>query len=135
MDMTTVFEQEIDQAHALDHAHKIQKRVIESGFKWTHMDSVFDKIEEELQEVRSAHASGDKEHTKAEVGDLLFAVIKLASYLDFDPEEALEGCNAKFIKRFNFMETHLKHVHQKPLKDCSLNQMLAGWAAAKNAGL
>lgn len=86
---------------ALLRAEKLQKRAARTGFEWPDMRGVVDKIEEELDEVQRAATPAEQEE---EIGDLLFAVVNLARYLNVDPEVALRKGNAKFERRFRGME-------------------------------
>ena len=86
---------------ALLRAEKLQKRAARTGFDWPDIGGVIDKIEEELAEVRAATNQAEREE---DVGDLLFAVVNLASHLKVDPEVALRAANGKFDKRFRVME-------------------------------
>jgi ATP diphosphatase len=86
---------------ALLRAEKLQKRAGRTGFEWPDTDGVYAKIEEELEEVRTASGQTEREE---EIGDLLFAVVNLARYLKVDPEAALRAGNSKFERRFRAME-------------------------------
>jgi nucleoside triphosphate diphosphatase len=86
---------------ALMRAEKLQKRAARTGFDWPDNQGPFDKIVEEIDEVKSASSDA---HRAEEIGDLLFAVVNWARHLDVEPEEALRQANAKFEKRFRVME-------------------------------
>ncbi len=86
-------------------AEKLQKRAARTGFDWTETPPIFDKLEEEIAEVKEAIAGGDAAAIEDEVGDLLFVVANLARRLSVDPEQALRKANAKFERRFRAMET------------------------------
>ena len=88
----------------LQRAVKLQKRARKVGFDWDSADPVLDKFDEELAEMRSAMASGDREAMEDELGDLLFVATNLARQLDIDPGTALRRSNAKFESRFRAME-------------------------------
>jgi tetrapyrrole methylase family protein/MazG family protein/ATP diphosphatase len=115
---------------ALMRAQKLQARAARVGFDWPDTRGVIDKIKEELAEVEAAIASGDKAHTEEELGDLLFAVTNLARFVGADAETSLRGTNAKFVRRFEFIEDALKE-DGKHIKDASLDEMEALWNAAK----
>lgn len=106
---------------ALMEAFKIQNRAAHHGFDWPQVDPVFEKVEEELEELREAWLSGDAAHMKEEVGDLLFVVVNLARHLDIHPETALRESNQKFGRRFRYIERQLaktgKTVAETPLAD------------------
>jgi len=89
---------------ALLRAEKLQKRAARKGFDWTETPPIFDKLEEEVAEVKAAIAGGDPAEIEDEVGDLLFVAANLARRLDIDPEQALRKANAKFERRFRAME-------------------------------
>lgn len=90
---------------ALQRAHKLQKRAARTGFDWTQPEQIFEKLHEEIGEVREAVADGIQGHIEDEIGDLLFVVANLARRLSIDPEEALRKANAKFERRFRAMES------------------------------
>ncbi|MBN8543502.1 MAG: nucleoside triphosphate pyrophosphohydrolase [Alphaproteobacteria bacterium] len=117
---------------ALMRAEKLQKRAARVGFDWPDTDGVRDKILEELNECEEATASGDKGHLQEEIGDLLFAVTNLARFHGIDPEEALRQTNAKFTKRFQFIEAALKKQNKK-WEETNLDEMEALWQKAKTA--
>ena len=89
---------------ALLRAEKLQKRAARTGFDWTEPEHIFDKLEEETEEVKEAIASGDAAAIMDEIGDLLFVAANLARRLNIDPEVALRQANAKFERRFRAME-------------------------------
>ncbi|MGY9045856.1 nucleoside triphosphate pyrophosphohydrolase [Puniceibacterium antarcticum] len=114
---------------ALMRAVKLQKRAARVGFDWPTTDEVIDKIVEEAQELREA---ADAEHAKEEFGDLLFVMANLARHMDIDPEEALRAANAKFMRRFRFIEAALAIQGRSP-QDSDLAEMDALWDTAKAA--
>lgn len=89
---------------ALLRAEKLQKRAARTGFDWTETPPIFDKLEEEVAEVKEAIAGGDPAEIEDEIGDLLFVAANLARRLNVDPEQALRKANAKFERRFRAME-------------------------------
>ena len=117
---------------ALMRAEKLQKRAARVGFDWPTTDGVRAKIIEELEECDEAIASGDKANMQDEMGDLLFAVTNLARFHGIDPEDALRQTNAKFTKRFQFIEAALKK-DGRSMKDSNLDEMEALWQKAKTA--
>lgn len=117
---------------ALMRAEKLQKRAARVGFDWPETQGVSRKILEELNEAEEAIASGDKAHMQEEIGDLLFAVTNLARFHSIDPEEALRKTNAKFVKRFEFIEAALK-TQNKKWEETNLDEMEALWQKAKIA--
>ncbi|HUZ66890.1 MAG TPA: nucleoside triphosphate pyrophosphohydrolase [Beijerinckiaceae bacterium] len=117
---------------ALTRAVKLQARASTVGFDWREAAKVVDKIEEETDEIRAALKSGDKAQIEEEIGDLLFAVANLARHLDADPEACARAANAKFARRFAFIERELAARGQE-LEQTSLDEMEAIWIAAKRA--
>ena len=124
---------------ALGRAEKLQRRAANVGFDWDNVNDVFDKIEEELGEVREVlDAAGPNRlrdpdvHAKLteEIGDVLFCGVNLARFLRVNPEEALRSCNTKFFNRFNFIEQQLGQ-QGKALEDCTLKELDALWDKAK----
>ncbi|MCJ1887970.1 nucleoside triphosphate pyrophosphohydrolase [Pseudomonas sp. LA21] len=115
---------------ALSRANKLQKRASQVGFDWADALPVVDKVREELDEVLEAMAGGDTEAQAEEVGDLLFVVVNLARKLKVDPETALRAANAKFERRFRYIETALRD-QGRSLEDSSLEEMDELWGAAK----
>lgn len=115
---------------ALPRAHKIQKKAASVGFDWPDLDGVFDKIEEELRELREAARQESPERQKDELGDLLFAVVNAARFIRADPEEALAGTNRKFAKRFRYIEEKLR-ISGRAFGDTDLLEMEGWWQEAK----
>jgi ATP diphosphatase len=115
---------------ALSRAAKLSKRAARVGFDWPNAEGVLAKIREELEEVEEALAAGDRQHAQEEVGDLLFAVTNLARTLGTDPEQCLRRTNAKFERRFRFVERALAES-ERPVNEASLDEMESHWQAAK----
>jgi MazG family protein len=116
---------------ALTRAAKLQRRAARAGFDWPDVGPVFDKLEEELGEVR-AELAADAPHERLvdEVGDLLFAAANLARHLGVDGETALRQANQKFERRFRAIEAALRAAGRR-LEDASLDEMEAHWQRAK----
>ncbi|AXA67608.1 MULTISPECIES: nucleoside triphosphate pyrophosphohydrolase [Pseudomonas] len=117
---------------ALSRAAKLQKRAANVGFDWADATPVVAKIQEELDEVREAVANGQAAQVAEEVGDLLFVMVNLARHLQVDAEDALRQANAKFERRFRFIEEGLNAQGRTP-QEASLEEMDALWDAAKVA--
>ena len=115
---------------ALSRAAKLSKRAARVGFDWPDAEGVLAKIREELEEVEEALAADNRQHAQEEVGDLLFAVTNLARTLGTDPEQCLRRTNAKFERRFRFVERALAES-ERPLNEASLDEMESHWQAAK----
>ncbi|MGI9305443.1 MAG: nucleoside triphosphate pyrophosphohydrolase [Gammaproteobacteria bacterium] len=117
---------------ALSRAHKLQKRAAQVGFDWDEADEVFDKIDEELAEIRAAIRGGEGvERIREESGDLLFAVVNLTRHLKIDAEGALRAGNRKFERRFRALESELTK-RGKQAGDCTLAQLDAVWEEIKH---
>lgn len=111
-------------------AYRIQDKARNVGFDWNEKEDVWDKVQEELEELKVELAKGDKENSTRELGDFIFSVINAARLYKLNPDNALEKTNQKFIRRFNYVEDHsLKHG--KNLKDMSLEEMDKLWDEAK----
>lgn len=115
---------------ALLRAEKLSKRAAHVGFDWPDLSSVFDKIEEEIDEVKEAIEERDPEHIQEEIGDLLFAVANLARKVKVDPETALRGANAKFDRRFRAIETRLS-AQGSSVQEADLETMESLWLEVK----
>ncbi|MEJ7622372.1 MAG: nucleoside triphosphate pyrophosphohydrolase [Pyrinomonadaceae bacterium] len=112
---------------------KLTTKAAKVGFDWESIEHVFDKIAEEISELKVEIAADKKsQRTQDEVGDLLFAVVNLARRLDVEPETALRRTNRKFRKRFHYIEKEFKRL-DIALADASLQQMDALWDEAKGA--
>ena len=111
-------------------AYRIQDKARNVGFDWKEKEDVWDKVQEELEELKVELAKGDKENSTRELGDFIFSVINAARLYKLNPDNALEKTNQKFIRRFNYVEDHsLKKG--KNLKDMSLEEMDKLWDEAK----
>jgi len=109
---------------------KLTKRAAKVGFDWQDTDQIFDKLAEELDELKEAMKNRDEGEIGEEVGDLLFVVVNLARRLGIEPETALKKTNRKFRSRFRFIEDELKAA-DKNLEESSLEEMDSLWNAAK----
>lgn len=115
---------------SLSRAIKLQKRAAQVGFDWPEALPVVDKVREELDEVLEAMSENDPEAIGEEIGDLLFVVSNLARHLKVDPETALRAANAKFERRFRFIEQALREAGRR-MEDCALDELDALWGEAK----
>jgi tetrapyrrole methylase family protein/MazG family protein len=109
---------------------QLTRRAARIGFDWRSVRGVFDKLNEEAGELRQALSAKDRKRTEEEMGDLLFASVNLARFLEIDPEIALKKANAKFSTRFRQME-ELAAKSGKALPDVSRAQMEELWETAK----
>ncbi|HID67626.1 MAG TPA: nucleoside triphosphate pyrophosphohydrolase, partial [Roseibacterium sp.] len=119
---------------ALMRAEKLQKRAARVGFDWPEIGQVIDKIAEEARELAEARDTLPQEKIEEEMGDLLFVIANLARHLKVDPEVALRRANAKFMRRFAYIEQQLMARHSSP-EASDLAEMDALWDAAKADGL
>jgi ATP diphosphatase len=117
---------------ALHRAAKLTKRAARVGFDWPSTDEVFAKLDEEIGELKAEIAAGDAHKAAEEMGDLLFVVANLARKLGVEPEDALRSANAKFVRRFHFIEAELARDGRTP-DQSDLAEMDALWDAAKLA--
>jgi ATP diphosphatase len=115
---------------ALTRAFELQKKVATVGFDWREAGPVVDKIREETDEIEAALATGDKEKISEEIGDLIFTAINLARVSGIDPETALRTTNAKFERRFGYVENQIV-AQERKLEDTSLEEMDKLWTEAK----
>ncbi|ARV10499.1 nucleoside triphosphate pyrophosphohydrolase [Winogradskyella sp. PC-19] len=111
-------------------ANRIQDKVSGVGFDWEKPEQVFEKVEEELAELKEEIAAGNTDRIESEFGDVLFSMVNYARFLKVNPENALERTNKKFIKRFQYLEDKSAAL-QKPLKDMTLAEMDVFWEQAK----
>ncbi|UWP99954.1 nucleoside triphosphate pyrophosphohydrolase [Aliiroseovarius crassostreae] len=111
---------------ALLRAAKLQKRAARVGFDWPETTQVLDKLQEEARELVEAKNRLTQEEIREEMGDLLFVIANLARHLDVEPEEALRKANAKFERRFSYIEQRLAEQGRQP-EDSSLDEMDALW--------
>ena len=109
---------------ALLRAQKLGKKASKQGFDWPEIEPVFDKVQEEIEELKQAIAQKDETNIEEELGDLLFAVVNVARHVKVDAETALRKANQKFEKRFRAIEPSIT-------KDSTLEEMEALWQKAK----
>jgi ATP diphosphatase len=115
---------------ALARAMELQRKASQVGFDWNDPRAVLHKIREEADEIETALDRGDAEALAEETGDLLFALVNLARHIGADPEQALRGTNAKFERRFGYIERALA-AQGRSLESASLDEMDALWNEAK----
>jgi len=111
-------------------AYRMQEKVKGVGFDWKNEDEVWDKVLEEIDELKVEVKSGDAQKKEKEFGDLLFSLINYARFIDVNPEDALERTNKRFSKRFQYIEEQARK-NGKPLRDMSLEEMDVFWNEAK----
>ena len=116
---------------ALVKATRIQDKAAGVGFDWDHIDDVFAKIKEEIDELHAEVKAQKQSNIESEFGDVLFSLINYARFLKVNPEDALERTNRKFIARFQYLEEKAT-AQGKSLKDMTLQEMETYWQEAKN---
>jgi len=127
------------KAPALMEAHQISTKVARVGFDWTQIKDIFDKLQEEVDELSEAiktHADSNEEadhqHVREEIGDLLFVVTNIARRLSVEPEAALKLSNRKFRRRFGYIEKRL-HDSNRKFEDTTLEDLEELWQEAKRS--
>ena len=114
-------------------AFRMQEKAANVGFDWEKRDDVWEKVQEELRELRVELERGDIDASEAEVGDFLFSLVNVSRFYDINPDNALERTNKKFYSRFSYIEQRAKE-QGKSLRDMTLGEMDALWNEAKLAG-
>lgn len=112
---------------ALAGAMTISKKAAKAGFEWDDMNGVWEKVHEELDELKEAVASGDKRHAQEELGDVLFTLVNVARWCGIEPEEGLAGTNRRFLDRFSRVEAALGG----DLQGRSIRELEGLWQQAK----
>ena len=115
---------------ALMEAREVTSKAATVGFDWENIDQVFEKLGEEMDELAQARASGAQAEIEDEFGDLLFVLANIARFLKVDPEQALRKTNAKFRRRFAYVEDRLRERGKAPA-DSSIDEMEMLWQQAK----
>jgi len=115
---------------AIIKANRIQEKVRGVGFDWEEKEQIWDKVQEELSELREEIEKLDTEKIEAELGDVMFSIINASRLYGIDPEAALEKTNRKFIKRFNYLEKETL-AKGRSLHDMTLDEMNVIWEEAK----
>ncbi len=115
---------------ALMRSQKLQDRASRVGFDFTDISQVFEKIEEEINELRESLQEQDRKNIEHEIGDILTAVVELARFVGVDAEQALQSANERFIRRFRYIEDRAKEMGKR-LEDMSLEEMDKLWEEGK----
>ncbi len=115
---------------AIVKANRIQEKVRGVGFDWEVREQIWDKVLEEINELKEEVENHNTESMESELGDVLFSIINASRLYGIDPEAALEKTNRKFIRRFNYLEKETM-VKGKSLHDMSLDEMNVIWEEAK----
>ncbi len=119
-----------DSLPAVVKAIRLQEKSKQAGFEWNNSQEVWEKVQEEEEELREAVLSGNQSHIEEEFGDLMFSMINYARFLSVDAETALERTNRKFIQRFTKME-ELVSLTGKKMTELSLSELDAIWNTVK----
>ena len=127
---TEVLESIPNNLPALIRAYKVQEKAALVGFDWDNIDDVFDKIHEEIDELKQILKSENKSEISGELGDSLFALVNLARFLDIQPEFALTSTTEKFIRRFSYIEENATKLNKK-MENMTLAEMNLYWIKAK----
>ena len=117
---------------ALLKGSRLTEKAARVGFDWRRTEDVFDKLDEEIAELREAVASGDRSRVHDELGDLLFTIANVARKVKVNPEEAMQSTNRKFMRRFEAMERRV-HAGGRNIDQLTLEEMDALWDEAKAA--
>ncbi len=115
---------------ALMRSYKVQQKAAQVGFDWEHIKDVFDKVDEEINELRDVYTSKNMERITDEMGDVFFALVNLSRFLKVQPELALTGTINKFINRFEYIEREAAKEGRK-LEEMTLAEMDVLWNKAK----
>lgn len=113
-------------------AYRMQQKTAGVGFEWRDGEEAWNKVEEEMKELREVVAdNGDKKDKTQEMGDLLFALVNYARYIDVNPDDALEATNEKFRRRFEYVEDEARR-NGITVSDSELEQLIGWWQKAKS---
>lgn len=116
---------------ALVKAYRMQDKTAQVGFEWDDVQDVWDKVEEEIAELKEVVNGTDESRKEDEFGDVLFSLVNYARFINVNPETALERANLKFKARFEYIEAQ----SPRPLSEMTLGEMDALWNEAKKVGL
>lgn len=115
---------------SLQRAHRLQEKAAKVGFDWGKIDDVWEKVKEEIEEVKEASEKKSHDELENEFGDLLFALVNYARWLNIHPENALRRTNNKFISRFAYVQSKIENSGKK-LTDSNLAEMDKYWEESK----
>ena len=115
---------------ALTRAQRLQEKASYTGFDWDKVEQVWDKVHEEIIELKEAQTVGTKDHIEEEIGDVIFAIVNLGRFLKISSEDALRNTNKKFTDRFSYIEKTLES-QGKSIDDATLDEMEALWNEKK----
>jgi len=115
---------------ALQRAHRLQEKAAKVGFDWEKKEDVWKDVIEEIEEMHASEKEGSYDELEGEIGDVLFAMVNYARFLDVNPENALRRTNKKFINRFNYVEEKITQLGKK-LSESNLEEMDKYWEESK----
>ena len=115
---------------SLIRAQRLQEKASYVGFEWDKIEQVWEKVHEEIVELKEAQSDGTIEHIEEEIGDVLFSIVNLSRFLKISSEDALRRTNKKFISRFKKIKKELKK-RNRPIEDASLAEMDEIWEQVK----
>ena len=115
---------------SLVRAQRLQQKASHAGFDWNQVEQVWEKIHEEILELKEAQNKKNKDHIEDEMGDVIFSIVNLARFLDISADNALRRTNQKFIKRFKKVEEGIKEKGIE-MEDATLKEMDSIWNYAK----
>ncbi|HUW60444.1 MAG TPA: MazG nucleotide pyrophosphohydrolase domain-containing protein [Candidatus Bathyarchaeia archaeon] len=114
----------------IEQAWRVHRLASSLGFDWPDISGVFEKVREELGEIEHAWHGGDRVHARRELGDLLFAAVNLARFLDADASGELIEATARFARRFELLKQEIVREGRR-MQDCSLAELDVVWARVK----
>jgi tetrapyrrole methylase family protein/MazG family protein len=117
---------------ALARAQRVTERASSFGFDWPAVEPVWQKVEEEMEELKAAVSSRDKTRSRDEMGDLFLSLVNLSRFLNVEAEDALSGAVERFLRRFAYVEKKIQE-RGRTLSDASLEEMDGFWEEAKKA--
>ena len=115
---------------ALQRAHRLQEKAAKVGFDWEKKEDVWKKVIEEVEEMHESEEEENYDKLEDEIGDVFFAMVNYARFLDVNPENALRRTNTKFINRFGYVERKIKETGKK-LTESNLKEMDIYWEESK----
>jgi len=115
---------------SLQRAHRLQEKASKVGFDWERKEDIWEKVIEEIEEMHKSELEGTYEQLEMEIGDVFFALVNYARFLNVNPENALRKTNKKFISRFNYIEKKISESGRK-LIDSNLEEMDKYWNESK----
>ena len=121
-------------APALLRAQRLQERASRVSFDWDHLPDVIDKVEEELNEFKTAYRKNNNQDMEEEMGDLLFTIVNLSRFLGISAEDSLRKSNEKFSRRFKYIEEAFDNDYEQ-MKKAGLNELDKKWEEAKKKDL